>query len=696
MSTSAYPIYDTLPDASDHLRLLTLHGGDVSEPIRCTLRTVSFRDKPSYDALSYAWGDSISTKSINVDGFEIQVTANLEQALRHLRNVEHDSILWVDAVCINQSDASEKSHQVAFMGNIYRECAQVQIWLGCDSSKCNLTQSSLHTRNAKDESHRAIDPFELVRHFADDRHLSEWPCFHTQSDNGRNTIVYEANDEFEIMSEAFIAVAERAWWTRMWTVQEVILPKQGRFIYDTWSMSLQTFVDASKDQDQHFNICCTDAARRLPDKLYNILHGVMVTAILIYSGRIRDDYGNVLRFSLQRQHVNYGDRACKDRRDKVYGLLGIINELFLKPDYTRPIEEVFLRATCHMLSEDSSTLSSLTGPYYGPGPRKWASWVRQFDASIGREEGIATRSRDTILTETTLFDASDGHESEHVLLMGQPALGSCTANHIGLKVRGRRVGNVTFVSKKMDGDVSEIEKKAIVRQWMLDALDWDGTGMSADTHAYDDKPVNVGKYPETLVGFGRTLLGGADIPYDYTAHFEYWTRFTPAAMDWLEKFLSWVRDERYESELNPEINQVICIAIYGRCYFKAENNGQGLCFPNACVGDEVWVLDGSRTPFVLRPTYSNQKERETLRPLDEDALIEDGKFKFREDHLSGMAPTKRFSRIREIGSKIRKMRQSRNASQGFYHLMGDCYFDGFMHGEAMQNTALHEATIILV
>jgi hypothetical protein len=77
-------------------------------------------------------------------------------------------------------------------------------------------------------------------------------------------------------------------------------------------------------------------------------------------------------------------------------------------------------------------------------------------------------------------------------------------------------------------------------------------------------------------------------------------------------------------------------------------------------------------------------------------LIEDGKFKFREDHLSGMAPTKRFSRIREIGSKIRKMRQSRNASQGFYHLMGDCYFDGFMHGEAMQNTALHEATIILV
>ena len=154
MPISTNTIYDTLPDASDHLRLLRVHAGSVSEPIRCTLRTVSFRDKPSYEALSYTWGDSASNKPIDVDGFEIQVTVNLEQALRHLRNVEHDLILWVDAICINQSDASEKSHQVAFMGKIYRDCAQVRNWLGCDSSKCSITQSSFQPSDSADGNSR--------------------------------------------------------------------------------------------------------------------------------------------------------------------------------------------------------------------------------------------------------------------------------------------------------------------------------------------------------------------------------------------------------------------------------------------------------------------------------------------------------------------------------------------------------------
>ncbi|KAH6862917.1 heterokaryon incompatibility protein-domain-containing protein, partial [Alternaria alternata] len=132
MSTSTYPIYKTLPDASDNLRLLIVHAGGMSEPIRCTLRIVSLHNKPSYDALSYTWGDSATTKPIEVDGFKIRVTTNLEQALRHLRDVKNDLTLWVDAVCINQSDNSEKSQQVALMGQIYRQCAQVRIWLGCD------------------------------------------------------------------------------------------------------------------------------------------------------------------------------------------------------------------------------------------------------------------------------------------------------------------------------------------------------------------------------------------------------------------------------------------------------------------------------------------------------------------------------------------------------------------------------------
>lgn len=41
-------------------------------------------------------------------------------------------ILWADAVCIDQSDVEEKSHQVNLMGEIYGRASRVLIWLGED------------------------------------------------------------------------------------------------------------------------------------------------------------------------------------------------------------------------------------------------------------------------------------------------------------------------------------------------------------------------------------------------------------------------------------------------------------------------------------------------------------------------------------------------------------------------------------
>jgi hypothetical protein len=84
MSTRTSLVYEPLPHASECLRVLTVHAGNVLEPIRCSLRTVSFREKPSYDALSYTWGDPNVTRPIEVNGAAVQVTSNLEQALQYV------------------------------------------------------------------------------------------------------------------------------------------------------------------------------------------------------------------------------------------------------------------------------------------------------------------------------------------------------------------------------------------------------------------------------------------------------------------------------------------------------------------------------------------------------------------------------------------------------------------------------------
>ncbi|KAF2193115.1 hypothetical protein K469DRAFT_552171, partial [Zopfia rhizophila CBS 207.26] len=83
-----------------------------------------------YDTLSYVWGDPNSVEEVECNGVLISVTSNLADALRRVRNVEGSNLLWADAICINQQDIEEKSHQVAAMREIYQFSKQTLVWLG--------------------------------------------------------------------------------------------------------------------------------------------------------------------------------------------------------------------------------------------------------------------------------------------------------------------------------------------------------------------------------------------------------------------------------------------------------------------------------------------------------------------------------------------------------------------------------------
>ena len=89
--------YHHLSSREEQIRALILHAGNFHESIRCSLRIVSLAEEPSYDALSYVWGDASVTKPIQVEGVHFDATVNLERALRHLRATSDDLTLWVDA-----------------------------------------------------------------------------------------------------------------------------------------------------------------------------------------------------------------------------------------------------------------------------------------------------------------------------------------------------------------------------------------------------------------------------------------------------------------------------------------------------------------------------------------------------------------------------------------------------------------------
>ena len=71
-----------VPLRDGEIRILTLRAGEVTDAIVCSLSVAVLDERPGYEALSYTWGDPDVTEKICVEGVELDVTVNLERALR--------------------------------------------------------------------------------------------------------------------------------------------------------------------------------------------------------------------------------------------------------------------------------------------------------------------------------------------------------------------------------------------------------------------------------------------------------------------------------------------------------------------------------------------------------------------------------------------------------------------------------------
>jgi hypothetical protein len=120
------PIY-TL---SKGIRLLRLSDRYTPGPPSCEISHASLDDDIKYEALSYTWGDSKLQDFISLNGNITSVTVNLTRALEDIRLDHGTRVLWVDALCINQEDTTERNHQVKQMGAIYQKAERVVVWLG--------------------------------------------------------------------------------------------------------------------------------------------------------------------------------------------------------------------------------------------------------------------------------------------------------------------------------------------------------------------------------------------------------------------------------------------------------------------------------------------------------------------------------------------------------------------------------------
>ncbi|KAI1288170.1 heterokaryon incompatibility protein-domain-containing protein [Xylaria venustula] len=134
--------HQQLPDPKNHFRLLRVTkcaAHAIARPqqmhaeadLECELTTWPIINAPPYHTVSYTWGDPNNTTWIQVNGKNLQVRQNCGNVLRQVyRHSGSDRYIWVDAICINQTDHAEKNIQVAMMGSIYQKAELVLACLG--------------------------------------------------------------------------------------------------------------------------------------------------------------------------------------------------------------------------------------------------------------------------------------------------------------------------------------------------------------------------------------------------------------------------------------------------------------------------------------------------------------------------------------------------------------------------------------
>lgn len=308
-------IYEPLVHGSNQIRILKLLPGSFKDGIRCRISISSLTS--SFEALSYVWCDTKDTRMIEVQGETVKATKNLETALRHIRDTREPRDLWVDAICINQNDNSERTHQVGIMDTIYREAKKVIVWLG-------------------DEQHELALELIKTHGTAGDRH------WFPQGDT--------VEDPWHQILMLLVSLRDTKWYRRIWTLQEIVLAKSVTYLCGNHVFANSEIDGLFQSFVTHFinEKCCDLDAMTGPAGMTN-----MASSILPFLQQISD----IIETGRNKRPAPFLEIASKfrhreatDPRDKVFGILGITDDLTKDIiDYNEPVAAINSRATIHLM-----------------------------------------------------------------------------------------------------------------------------------------------------------------------------------------------------------------------------------------------------------------------------------------------------------------------------------------------------------
>jgi Heterokaryon incompatibility protein (HET) len=544
------------------IRLIDIQPGGYEEPIRLTLQYATLgEDRLRFDALSYCWGEMkdfqlvLLNESDNSQPREMFVNRNLFSALRRFRSQTASRRLWIDLLCINQTDMQERTLQVALMGDIFASADSVCVWLGESDSQLQEDCEVITSISGRYEQVLGSDDGEMPVEAPKDctalkivHHAHRSICSSPQ-----NWTYILRNDR----------ILQRPWFQRVWVLQEVWNAAQVRVFCGSdelpWQAVLQT------------NTCFKRYGilnRSLLSLLWEALFNVKREGIDLSCSRSpRLDILTVLIAA-------HGMKAT-DPRDKIFAMLAFGNETHdigalpqeVRPNYEKDVIQVYADFTrWWMLHHNSLRILSAVHTLNG------RSWVNMSsprgsdnDFDLSRQpswmlwhDGFSEWMHGTLaLDDLCKFEASGQREIDCDLLksvaIDQP---NCLA------LKGIKISSITSLAPYhfyQPAPRSPEMHEAFIR--VFDPSGTIGTWNSFNIRTSVGKPIDMEEHRNK-----RT---------EWAAHYNSHWGGSPRKPTWLP-----------------------CL---DNCMFTTKDGGVGLCPSGTRLGDLVVVLFGGKVPYILRP-----------------------------------------------------------------------------------------------
>ncbi|MCJ1247370.1 hypothetical protein MMC30_004584 [Trapelia coarctata] len=612
--------YGPLP-APQYIRLLRI-SCTSSQIIQASVKIINLDDSAQYKCLSYTWdggkfdnvGEKWSTPNITVllDGQPVLIRQNLHDALDHLRLLDVYGPIWIDAICINQADIAERNSQVAQMSRIYENAQEVIVWLGKEEAY----------------SASAIKSMQRLKFTMDDMFTDSQSSPSTTLPPWERDFIECRFSDKELVGMIDFCVSYR-WFSRIWTVQELILARKLMFVCGTIIEPLDTIWRGSFMSNFLGFASSWDRLHSTEELQWALDFGAV--GVSEYMRRRLNETPSSIGLRAHR----FRNRQATDPRDKVFGIANIsrTSDRLVESgpfviDYTKTVQAVYIEASVFALVAFKGLEAlSYVGDRTTNQVHDLPSWVPDFSQKLTvKPFQVALKKFSTTSNFETLIWFITGHpqavilsgihfdtvtatssahwpvgEKEHVngisslynlVLNPQPV--TSTAREEVHTILWRTLIADGYHAYNMD---PQFDLEAAFDRWLFcrtcDAVV--GCDIQLATSFFTNVEDNLAKVMETLgisgsiEHFKGSLLRGR-------SQCDTWEKVVMGA----EGRAPNLTHAHYRDPIKDEYSKQWGFAGQKRCIFRTERGYLGLGLGTLRARDRIYILQGAPVPYIFR------------------------------------------------------------------------------------------------